>query len=132
MGIRGTASGLLYVFASLLIALLIGVSCAPHSYEIRSAEVSPRQYRGLDCSELHAELNQRLTQLDELGRSIIKDAEAGETQAAVGVILFWRYCSGWKAAKHRRHSNSLVKKINSGNRCEYQERTACGAHDRRL
>jgi hypothetical protein len=88
-GIHRPVSGLLHVLTTLLIVLMVSVSCAPHSYEIRSAEVSPQQYKDLECTELYAEMNLRLRRLEELGRSIDETAETDETQTAVGLILFW-------------------------------------------
>jgi hypothetical protein len=38
---QGPVSSLLRLFSALLIVLFTGVACAPHSYEIRSTEVSP-------------------------------------------------------------------------------------------
>ena len=87
--IQGAVSTFLRVFSTLLIVLLASISCAPHSYEIRSAEVSPEQYKELSCTEIHAEMNSHLRKLQELGRDIDEEAETDETQTAVGVILFW-------------------------------------------
>lgn len=88
-GPRGPVSSILHAFSTLVIVLLVSVSCAPHSYEIRSAEVSPEEYKELSCTEVYAEMNARLQKLEELGRSIDEAAETDETQTAVGVILLW-------------------------------------------
>jgi hypothetical protein len=88
-GIRSQLSNSLRTFVTLLIVVLAGVSCAPHSYEIRSAEVSPEQYKELSCTEILAEMNSHLRELEELGRSIDKAADTDETQAGIGLILFW-------------------------------------------
>ncbi|UCC55416.1 MAG: hypothetical protein JSU75_08565 [Gammaproteobacteria bacterium] len=88
-GIRGQLSNSLHAFVTFLIVVLAGVSCAPHSYEIRSAEVSPEQYKELSCAEIEAEMNSHLRNLEELGRSIDKAADKDETQTGVGLILFW-------------------------------------------
>lgn len=88
-GLHGPVASLLQLCSALLIVLFTGVACAPHSYEIRSAEVSPEQYKDLSCTGLYAEMKLKLEQLDELGRSIDEAAETDETQTAVGVILFW-------------------------------------------
>jgi hypothetical protein len=88
-GPHGRVSSLLQLCTALLIVLLTGVACAPHSYEIRSTEVSPEQYKDLSCAELTAEMNLKLEQLNELGHRIDEAAETDETQTAVGVILFW-------------------------------------------
>ncbi|TNG03678.1 MAG: hypothetical protein EP297_00220 [Gammaproteobacteria bacterium] len=89
LGIQVPASKSLHVLITLLVVALVSISCAPHSYEIRSAEVSPEQYKELSCAELNAEMNSHLRSLQELGREIDEEAETDETQTAVGVILFW-------------------------------------------
>jgi hypothetical protein len=86
---RCSASRYIHAFSSLLFILFVNVSCAPHSYEIRSAEVSPEQYKELSCTEVYAEMNTHMLRLEELGRSIDETAETDETQTAVGIILFW-------------------------------------------
>lgn len=88
-GIRVSVPGFLNVLSTLLIILLVSVSCAPHSYEIRSADVPLDQYKELSCTEVYAEMNSRLRKLEELGRSIDETAETDETQTAVGLILVW-------------------------------------------
>jgi hypothetical protein len=49
-GPHGQVTSLLRLCSALLIVLFSGVACAPHSYEIRSAEVSPEQYKDLSCT----------------------------------------------------------------------------------
>lgn len=87
--IRGHVSSFLPAFSTLLIVLLVSVSCAPHSYEIKSTEVPLDQYKELSCTETYAEMKTNLRRLEELGRSIDATADTDETQTAVGVILFW-------------------------------------------
>lgn len=88
-GIQGPVSRLLLAFSTVLVVLLVSVSCAPHSYEIRSTDVSLEQYQKLSCTEIYGEMNIHLRRMEELGRSIDQAAETDETQTAVGVILFW-------------------------------------------
>lgn len=88
-GIRGPVPIFLNVFSAVLVILLGSVSCAPHSYEIRSADVPLDQYEELSCTEVYAEMNSRLRKLEELGSSIDETAETDETQTAVGLILVW-------------------------------------------
>jgi len=88
-GTLGPVSNFLHAFSTLLIVMLVSVSCAPHSYEIKSAEVSPEQYKELSCTEIYAEMNAHLRSLEELGSSINQAAETDETQTGVGLILFW-------------------------------------------
>jgi hypothetical protein len=86
--IQGAKSRFLFVFIGLL-TVVAGISCAPHSHEIRSSEISPEKYRDYSCTGIYAEMNLHLRNLQELGREIDEEAETDETQTAVGVILFW-------------------------------------------
>lgn len=67
----------------------LGTACAPHTHEIKSAEVSPEQYKELSCAEVHTEMNTHLIQLAEVGREVDEAAEKDETHTTVGVILLW-------------------------------------------
>jgi hypothetical protein len=88
-GILGSVSSFLHTVSTMLVILLVSISCAPHSYEIRSAEVSPELYKELTCTEIHAEMSSHLRKLEELGRSIDETADTDETQTGDGLILFW-------------------------------------------
>jgi len=70
-----------------LVGLLVG--CATQPEEIGAAYVSPLHYKDFDCEQLEMEAERVSRRAFELGTSLREEADADETQMAVGLILLW-------------------------------------------
>lgn len=70
-----------------LAALMSG--CATHPDKMRTASVSPIQYKDYDCDQIGAELARVSRRSNELYNSLKKTADGDSMQMAVGMVLFW-------------------------------------------
>ncbi|BBB27660.1 hypothetical protein [Amphritea japonica] len=76
------------VMATLLVTGLIS-GCASNSNELKAAHVSTAGFKGLSCTELHAELQSSINVVNELTTVIDDKADDDKAQMAIGMILFW-------------------------------------------
>lgn len=81
----------LFVKQALIILLATGLitGCASNSSELKAAHVSTSGFKGLSCTELHADLQSSINVVNELTTVIDDKADNDKAQMAIGMILFW-------------------------------------------
>jgi len=63
--------------------------CASKPHELQAAHVSTAGYKGYECKELHAELQNNINRVNDLLGILDEKASGDEAQMAIGMILFW-------------------------------------------
>lgn len=64
-------------------------ACATPPEDIIASDVSPLRFAKFECDELAALHGQKEARLNDLHGKLKEEAKTDETQAAVGLILFW-------------------------------------------
>ena len=63
--------------------------CATSANQIAAQNVSPLQYNGYDCQQIHAESNRIQPRIAALRAQIDQRAETDKALTGVGLVLFW-------------------------------------------
>ena len=74
---------------SICIITLFLAGCAAHPNTIRATYVSPLQYQGYSCNQIHQELIRVNQKISEISGQQSDEANKDALALAVGVVLFW-------------------------------------------